>query len=196
MVAPALPPPTKAVRPVWHVIRRGEELRRIWTPGGRGWRATDFRVGPPRYRFDHHDPAESRRAILYAGLSLSCCVAEKYGDFDVLEPASDRLCVLRAVEPIRVLDLRGAAAEHAGTVAGIGAFVDVAFTQAWSRYFYQTLGAEGLLYSAAHNAAPAVALYERVAAKIEAVATWPMDADELRADLLQACEENNLIFLG
>jgi hypothetical protein len=180
---------------VWHVLSAGEEFRRIWNPGAAGWRATDFRGGDARYRFDHHDGRNAGRAILYMAPSLSCCVAEKYGDLDVFEAGSDRLAVLRVVDRIQLLDLRGAAAERVGTVAGVGSFVDVTFTQAWSRYFYDQLPVEGLVYSGAHNAEPAIALYERAAHKIEAVREWSLHATELRSGLLQACDENNLVFL-
>jgi hypothetical protein len=125
VVAFKRPPPNRPVRPVWHVVSPGQQLRRIWNPGALGYAATDFRTGDPKYRFDHHTASHPSRAILYAAPTLACCVVEKYGDIGALEPGSDRFGVLNVVDEIRLLDLRSAAAEQACTVAGIGSIPDV-----------------------------------------------------------------------
>jgi hypothetical protein len=115
----------------------------------------------------------------------------------MVEPGADRLGILRVERQIQLIDLRGIAARRAGTVAGIGSFVDVAFTQAWSRYLYETFGrADGLIYAAAHNGEDAIALYQRAAAKLTAAQDVALNDPRIRTALLLACERNNLPFVG
>jgi hypothetical protein len=100
-------------------------------------------------------------------------------------------------DEIRLLDLRGAAAEQAGTVAAIGGVPDTAFTQEWSRYYYDALpSADGLIYTGAHNAQDAMALYERARSKIKLDEEFAMSDPRMRYALMEACELNNLAFLA
>ncbi len=124
-------------------------------------------------------------------------MVEKYGDIGALEPSNDRCGILDVIDEIRLLDLRGAAAEQAGTVAAIGAVPDVAYTQEWSRYYYDVLpSADGLIYNGAHNAQDAMALYERARLKIKLDKEFAMSDPQMRYALMEACELNNLDFLA
>lgn len=169
---------------------------RIWSPGTAAYLATDFRSGDARYRFDHHNGRDPDRAILYGAETLLCCVAEKYGSIGALEPASDRFAVITVTDEIRLLDLRAGAAQQAGTLAGIGSFADHAFSQAWSRYYYENLPqAEGIIYHGAHNASEAIALYERAATKISLARELALSDLRMHYALVEACDLCNILFV-
>jgi RES domain len=166
-IAPPPPDARRRISPVHHALPAGTDLFRIYAPqaphGVRDGRA--FRWHGPYARFDHHRGTgrRERRGIWYAGLTLSCAVVEAF-DIGVVDPGTKRLARARTTRPMLLLDLRGRGAMRAGTVAAISAG-DHAFSQPWSRFFWEqpeTYGKlDGLFYLSAHNGERAVALYER-----------------------------------
>ena len=104
------------------------------------------------------------RAVYYAAKTLSCCVAEVFGDTRLIDRPHLRVAMPIVTRKLRLLDLRGAAAMGAGTIAALSGEGDRALTQAWSRYFYEEPSlhrSDGLMFRGAHNAELAYAFYER-----------------------------------
>lgn len=181
--------------PIKHVVRDGNELFRIFDPGGK-YRCDDFRSGSPRYRFDHHIAADPGRRILYCAPTLECCIVEKFGDIGVIEYGGNRRCVLRALGDLSLLDLRNNGAMRAGTVFAINAEASTTLTQAWSRHFYENIPVygviDGILYSSAHNALDAMALYERAEGKIKQIDDRPLGDASLQYAIYAAADRNAL----
>jgi hypothetical protein len=114
--------------------------------------------------------ASGRRAIYYCARTLDGAVAEAFGDLGVIQAGTKRLARIHAVRDLRLVDLRGRAAQAAGTVAAIS-MSDHPIAQAWSRHIWSTVAVygavDGLAYSSAHNGEDCIALYERAEGAVE-----------------------------
>jgi RES domain len=175
------------------VLHPGTKIVRIYDPNSRyrpGPRT--FRSNGPRLRFDHHRgvisgstilPADDpTRAVYYGAFTLSGALVEVFGDARVIERGSARAVTSTLRQSVTILDLRGNNAMRAGTIAAIGSTERRDITQAWARWFYDTYPSiGGLLYSNAHNAEDAVALFERSRGTIDTAAQ--VVARLARADL-------------
>jgi hypothetical protein len=159
MVKVNLPPPQRNVNPQTITLPANTKLRRIFDPTRFNATAIEFRSYGPVSRFDHHssnEPSEdSRRRIIYAGFSLSCCIAEYFGDGEIVNVENIKLAIIYLSKELKLLDLRDKAAMAAGTVTAISAITQKEITQAWGRYFYEHLElydrVDGLIFSGAHK---------------------------------------------
>jgi hypothetical protein len=182
------PPPDRDTDPLIHTLPAASTLLRIYRPQPFGSTPCGFRYEGPFSRFDHHCAGE-RRGIHYSAPTLSACVVEVFGDTGLIEPQGCRLALLRTGQPLTLLDLRGSGAMRAGSVAALSATADRKLSQQWSRYFYGSVVEEGrpldgLLYSNAHNAEAALALYERAETAIGCEADLPLTSPQIRSRLL------------
>ena len=169
---------------------------RIFDPARHRMQALTFVGNGPRNRFDHHRLPSSGltwddpdRAIYYAAKTLSCCVAEIFGDTRLIDRPHLRVAMPVVTRALRLLDLRGTAAMGAGTIAALSGEGDRALTQAWSRYFYEEpsrIRCDGLVYRGAHNAEAAHALFERAKDGLKCCSADVIDLDDplLRPELL------------
>jgi hypothetical protein len=218
MVKVNLPPPQRNVNPQTITLPANTKLRRIYDPtrfkaicpkGLTSCRealsfrtAIGFRSYGPVSRFDHHssnEPSEdSRRRIIYAGFSLSCCIVEYFGDGEIINLENIRLAIIYLNKELKLLDLRGKAAMAAGTVTAISAITQRKITQAWGRYFYEHIElydrVDGLIFSGAHNGEDAIALYERAEAIISSSKVKEIDlkSETLRSTILKIADEHGL----
>lgn len=192
MVAIALPPPTQQPQPRFHTISSGTVLLRLFDPTKYNTSALSFRHYGPISRFDHHREADPPardpdRGIIYAARTLSSCLVEIFGDDKVVCVGDWEVARLTATRNLTLLDLRGANAMKAGTVAGVCKDSNRPYSQAWSRFFYETIYTyntlDGLLWGNAHNDEDAMALYERCQHGIKSGAT---DTCALRDPALRA----------
>ena len=62
------------------------------------------------------DKLDPQRSVIYAGLSLSCCLVEIFGDGGVIRIEQQQLAFITLKDTLKLLDLRGSAAMAAGTV--------------------------------------------------------------------------------
>ncbi|MEO7715597.1 MAG: RES family NAD+ phosphorylase [Capsulimonas sp.] len=202
------PPPGFGLRqPVIRTLSVGARLVRIYDPTQHNTQPLTFVQYGPRNRFDHHRPIGSSpwndpdRGIYYAAKAFSCCIAEIFGDTRIIDRPHLRVAMPSVTRKLRLLDLRGAAAMGAGTIAALSGHGDRALTQAWSRYFYEepSLAAcDGLLYHGAHNAQVAYALYERARDGLTCSPGDVCDLNEpwLRPELLRIALEHGMdVFL-
>jgi hypothetical protein len=172
----ALPPPTISPTPVFRDLPAGSRLVRIFDPLPHNTQALTFRRHGPLARFDHHRPPVPRkrsvaaahidpgRGIYYCAVSLSCCLVEVFGDYRLIDNPDLLIAFPETMRTLRLLDLTGAGAMRAGSVASLCATADRNLSQVWSRYFYETAAfqpCDGLMYHSAHNNEHAIALYER-----------------------------------
>ena len=193
------PPPKRSAQPVIHTLPAAERLLRIYDPGEWNNTALSFRRrGGPRLRFDHHlSPDDESRGIHYSAPTLEACVVEVYGDDGLISTGSRRLGSLLLQRSLRLLDLRGDGAWQAGATAAICSSPYHRDSQPWSRYFYESdTDLDGLLYANAHNAAIAVALFERAEAALMVENDLPLADSRVRLRLLAAAEALNLQFIG
>lgn len=102
---------------------------------------------------------------------MRVCIVEVFGDTGIIELDPWRRAVTTLSRDLKLLDLRGNAAMRAGVTAELAKAGDYAFTQAWSRYFYDHSAdygkVDGLIYGSAHNDEDAIALYERAKDALE-----------------------------
>ena len=179
---------------------------RLFDPSRHGTTATGFRFYGPLLRFDHHrgrddgEPAEdAERGIYYAAFALSGCLVEVFGDTGVVDLHRHQVASPILRRDLRLLDLRRNGAMRAGTKAAIAKVSERGLSQAWSRHFYEkteTYGeVDGLIYLNAHNDEEAVALYERTSDALECPPQRVMKLDDeaLRAAVLEAADDNNLV---
>ena len=191
--------------------------RRETTGDASASRATGFRSYGPVSRFDHQrcDPAppkgareraprhssnepsfDSRRRIIYAGFSLSCCIVEYFGDGEIINTENIRLAIIYLNKELELLDLRGSGAMAAGTVTAISAITQREISQAWGRYFYEHVElydrVDGLIFSGAHNGEDAIALYERAEDTISSskVKTIDLKSETLKSTILKIADEH------
>jgi hypothetical protein len=96
---------------------------------------------------------------------LSGCIVEVFGGTKIVEVGAWEVAILTITRDLTLLDLRGAHAMKAGTVAAVCKDSNRKFSQAWSRYFYDhgfIYGLiDGLVFGNAHNDEDAFAFYER-----------------------------------
>ncbi|MCP9809260.1 RES family NAD+ phosphorylase [Cyanobium sp. HWJ4-Hawea] len=131
------------------------------------------------------------RGILYAGLTLSCCLVECFGDTGVIDAQGRRLAFLLTTCPLQLLELRGRGAMRAGSVAALASTADRDLSQDWSRHFHATyLQIDGVIYSSAHNEEAAVALYERAEADLHCEMDYPLDHRLLRSRILKIANDH------
>ena len=199
------PPPPRLPSPLHDTLAAGTRLLRIYDPTRHRASATSFRHFGPTERFDHHRPTagaadnDPDRAILYTGRTLSCCIAEVFGDRGAIETGAREVAELMVTRPLILLDLRRNGAMRAGTVAAIGKIADRPVSQEWSRYFYEHpahyMVVEGLMWYGAHNDEECVALYERARNAITCPpgATVRLDDPALRPELLTIAHGLNLV---
>ena len=208
MVLIAPPPPSRPPDPLHYVIPGGSYLLRIFNPTRHNTQALTFRHYGPINRFDHQQntstgkPAEDPdRGIYYAGFTLSCCLVEYFGDSGVIEIKDEQVAQVQLQRNLRLLDLRGPGSLRAGSVAALAKVADRAFSQTWSRYFYEqtTLYGtiDGICYFNAHNDEAAIALYERSQSALHCPDTQilALQHPSLRPAIQQAALDNNLDFV-
>ncbi len=204
------PPPRRRPNPIFHVLPSGTHLVRLFDSSRHSTTAVEFRCYGPLLRFDHHrsqgeemEPGtDIERGIYYAALTLSGCLVEIFGDTGVIDLGRYLVAAPVLGRDLRLLDLRGKDAMRAGTKSAIAKVPDRTLSQAWSRYFYSTLEiyeeVDGLIYSNAHNDEDALALYERAEDALECSPDRVMRLDDeaLRAAILEAANDNDLIVVG
>ena len=203
MVVIHLPPPLRSVAPKFVSLNCNDELLRIFDPIHYNATATSFRNYGPISRFDHHqdrlDKLDPQRSVLYAGLTLSCCLVEIFGDGEIVNVKQQQLAFIILREKIKLLDLRGSAAMAAGTVSALSSITERNISQAWGRYFYensQLYGEiDGLIFAGAHNGEDAVCLYERAEAKLTSakVEILNLNHPDLRDTILSIAKNHSLI---
>lgn len=204
MVRLAPPPPDRPPDPLIATLPPGARLVRIYDPTRYGATANSFRHNGPRERFDHQRalagaPADDReRGITYAARTFSGALVEVFGDTGVIEPGERMVGLLTVTRPLLLLDLRGAGAMRAGSVAALAKIPDRPLSQAWSRFFYERAdlysAVDGLWFSNAHNDEEALALYERAVGALACAAADQARLDDpaLRPALLAAARANHL----
>jgi RES domain len=142
------------------------------------------------------------RGISYAGLTLSCCLVECFGDVGVIEIKGQQIARLELTRDLTLLDLRGSGAMRAGAVAALAKIADRHLSQAWSRYFYEQTAdygqLDGISYLNAHNDEEAIAIYERAqsAQVCPDSQILPLNHPSLRPAILEAALTKHLDFLA
>lgn len=190
------PPPKRQPNPTLHKLAPGSRLLRIYSPEPHGQTATGFRRVGPIARFDHHEEGKAR-GILYAALTLSCCLVECFGDTGVIDVQGRWVGFLQIERALVLLDLRRQGAMRAGSVAALSSCVDRDLSQEWSRHFHATYPQiDGLIYSSAHNEEAAIALYERAEQAIGCMSDLPLNHPSLRSRILFAAQDHAMIVLS
>ena len=203
MVEIRYPPPTRNISPQWHGLKAGTIIQRIFDPTSYGGSATGFRYYGPLSRFDHQrcDPVSvsSDRGIMYAGLNLSCCLVEVFGDNETIKIQKQQIAVIKLKQSLKLLDLRDAGAWNAGCVAAVVSDGRRKITQAWSRYFYDNSElygqVDGLIFNNAHNQEEAISLYERATPQLSSADVSIIDLNDsaIRETILAIANKLNLI---
>jgi RES domain len=204
----ASPPPAKTPSPLYRTLASGSFILRIFDPTQYGTQATTFRSYGPINRFDHQrlSPAGTRaedpeRGISYAGLTLSCCLVECFGDTGAIEIKGQQIGRIQLTRDLTLLDLRANGAMRAGSVAALAKVADRHLSQAWSRYFYEQTDLygqiDGISFFNAHNDEEAIALYERAQSALICPddRILPLAHPSLRPAIQQAALDNHLDFL-
>jgi hypothetical protein len=208
MVRIALPPPSKPPSPLFRTLAADTSILRIFDPTRYGTTALTFRYYGPIGRFDHQRLApegrcteDLERGISYAGLTLSCCLVECFGDSGVIELKGQQIGRIQIDRELNLLDLRGNGAMRAGSVAALAKTADRQISQEWSRYFYERTDLYGLIdgisYFNAHNDEEAFALYERSQSALVCPDSQILSLNHpsLRPAIQQASLANHLDFL-
>ncbi|MFM2315572.1 MAG: hypothetical protein RLZZ04_4850 [Cyanobacteriota bacterium] len=211
MVVVHFPPPLRSVAPKFVTLNRNDELLRIFDPTkydaiceAVSFRtATSFRDYGPVSRFDHHQEYPNKidldRSVIYAAPTLSCCLVEIFGDGGIIKIEQQQLALITLNDTFKLLDLKGAAAMAAGTVAALSSITERNISQAWGRYFYensQLYGEiDGLIFAGAHNGEDAVCLYERAESKLAStkVEILNLNHPDLRDTILSIAKNHSLI---
>src|SRR5579862_7802755 len=175
MVLIALPPPDASPDPIIFTVAVGSRLIRLLDPT-RHWKPgpLTFNFNGPRSRFDHHRPAapgssspyadDPDRGVYYAAFTLSCCLAEVFGDYRLIDRPRLNIAYPKVTRSLNLLDLCGNGAMRAGSVAALCGTADRQMSQVWARYFYEDpvfRACDGLRYHSAHNNESVVLLFER-----------------------------------
>jgi hypothetical protein len=208
MVRIALPPPSKPPSPLFRTLAADTSILRIFDPTRYGTTALTFRYYGPIGRFDHQRLApeggcteDLERGISYAGLTLSCCLVECFGDSGVIELKGQQIGRIQIDRELNLLDLRGNGAMRAGSIAALAKTADRQISQEWSRYFYERTDLYGLIdgisYFNAHNDEEAFALYERSRSALVCPDSQILSLNHpsLRPAIQQASLANHLDFL-
>ena len=204
MVEIRYPPPTRNISPQWFELKAGTTIQRIFNPTSYGATATGFRYYGPLSRFDHQSiknkPVVSKdRGIIYAGLSLSCCLIEIFGDDETIKIQQQKIAYITLKQSLKLLNLRESGAWNAGSVSAMSVDGRRKLTQAWSRYFYENPDLygdlDGLIFSNAHDGKPAIALYERAASKLLSADVSILDLNDptIRETVLAIATRLNLL---
>ena len=140
MVEIRYPPPTRSISPQWLELKAGTMIQRIFDPTSYGAqriradrrkttgdasasRATGFRYYGPLSRFDHQRSKkpgiDKERGIIYAGLSLSCCLVEVFGDDETIKIQKQQIAFITLKQSLKLLDLRESGAWDAGAIAAM-----------------------------------------------------------------------------
>jgi hypothetical protein len=115
------------------------------------------------------------------------------GDLEVARPG--------VIRGLLLLDLQGAGAVRAGSVAALSKLADRRPSQGWARHFYERSDLFGsidrLIYSNAHNDESAVVLFERAANSLACptASVRRLDNASLRVILEDIAQRHNLVFL-
>jgi hypothetical protein len=203
----ASPPPAKTPSPLYRTLVSGSFLLRIFDPTQYGTKATTFRYYGPINRFDHQrlplsgsKAEDPERGISYAGLTLSCCLVECFGDTGVIEIKGQQIGRIQLTRDLILLDLRANGAMRAGSVAALAKVADRYLSQAWSRYFYEQTDLygqiDGISFLNAHNDEEAISLYERAQSALICPddQILPLAHPSLRPAIQQAALDNHLDF--
>ena len=203
MVEIRYPPPTRNISPQWFELKSGTTIQRIFDPTSYGATPTGFRYYGPLSRFDHHNSQKPKidkeRGIIYAGLNLSCCLIEVFGDDETIKIQKQQIAFINLKQSLKLLDLRDSGAWDAGSVAAMAVDGRRKLTQAWSRYFYENPdlygNIEGLIFNNAHDGQAAIALYERAASKLSSADVSVLDLNEptIRETVLAIATRLNLL---
>ena len=203
MVEISYPPPTRNISPQFTELKSGTTIQRIFDPTSYGSTATGFRYYGPLSRFDHHNSQKpelnKERGIIYAGLSLSCCLIEVFGDDEMIKIQQQQIAFITLKQSLKLLNLRESGAWSAGSVAAMASDGRRKLTQAWSRYFYENPDLygdiDGLIFNNAHDGQMAIALYERAASKLLSADVSVLDLNEptIRETVLAIATKLNLL---
>ncbi|MEO0012317.1 MAG: hypothetical protein RLZZ535_706 [Cyanobacteriota bacterium] len=204
MVEIRYPPPTRNITPQFQELKPGMTLQRIFDPNNYGATAIGFRYYGPLSRFDHQrsqrkPEIDKERGIIYAGLDLSCCLIEVFGDDEIIRIQQQQIAYITLKQSLKLLDLRDSGAWDAGSVASMAVDGRQKITQAWSRYFYDHLDLydyiDGLIFNNAHNGEETIALYERSAPKLSSagISTLNLSEPALRENILAIAARLNLL---
>ncbi len=213
MVVIAKPPPSKPPNPLHCTLASGSFLLRIFDPTSHGTQALTFRNFGPINQFDHQRISvqgdsfaprvrtqDLERSIYYAGLTLSCCLVECFGDSGVIELKDQKVCRVQLTQDLTLLDLKDNGAMRAGSVAALAKVADRHLSQEWSRYFYDQTSLygqiDGISFRNAHNDEEAIALYERAQSALICPENQilRLDHPSLRPAIQQAALKNHLDF--
>ena len=203
MVEIRYPPSTRNISPQWFELKPGTTIQRIFDPTSYGATPTGFRYYGPLSRFDHHNSQkpgiDKERGIIYAGLNLSCCLIEIFGDDEVIKIQQQQIAYITLKQSLKLLDLRDSGAWNAGSVAAMAVDGRRKLTQAWSRYFYKNPdlygNIEGLVFNNAHDGQAAIAVYERATSKLLSADVSVLDLNEptIRETVLAIATKLNLL---
>lgn len=204
MVEIRYPPPTRNITPQFKELKPGMTIQRIFDPTSHGATATKFRYYGPLSRFDHQrstkqPEVDSERGIIYAGLNLSCCLIEVFGDDGIIKIQQQQIAYITLKQSLKLLDLRESGAWDAGSVAAMAIDGRRKLTQAWSRYFYEHPDLygdlDGLIFNNAHNQEEAIALYERAALQLLSAELSILDLNDpaIRESILASANRLNLL---
>lgn len=204
MVEIRYPPPTRSITPQYEELKPGTTIQRIFDPNNYGATAIGFRYYDALSRFDHQrsqrkPEIDKERGIIYAGLSLSCCLIEVFGDDEIIRIRQQQIAYITLKQGLKLLDLRDSGAWDAGSVASMAVDGRRKITQAWSRYFYDHPDLydyiDGLIFNNAHNGEETLALYERSELKLSSAGISILNLSEpaLRENILAIAARLNLL---
>ena len=203
MVEIRYPPPTRNISPQWFELKPGTIIQRIFDPTSYGASATGFRYYGPLSRFDHQRNTQPKidreRGIIYAGLNLSCCLIEVFGDDGTIKIQQQQIAYITLKQSLKLLDLRGSGAWDAGSLKAMTSDGRRKLTQAWSRYFYENPDLygkiEGLVFNNAHDGQMAITLYERASPQLLSADVSILDLNEptIRETVLAIANRLNLL---
>jgi RES domain len=187
-------------------LASGSFILRIFDPTQYGTKATTFPYYGSINRFDYQrlSPSGTRaegpeRGISYAGLTLSCCLVECFGDTGVIEIKGQQIGRIQLTRDLILLDIRANGAMRAG--AALAKVADRHLSQDWSRYFYEQTDLhgqiDGISFFNAHNDEEAIALYERAQSALICPddQILPLAHPSLRPAIQQAAIDSHLDFL-
>ena len=181
--------------PVVTALAAGSLLLRIYDSRYYG-DGTGFRFfGPHRAgRWDHHDagpPAhDAVHGVSYLTPSLTCAVAESFGDARLVAPAPyHRLSIIRLTRAVQLVDTGGRAAVELGVPAGALRARDRVLTQRISRELYAETPADGVRYEGYFTGEECVALWERARDSLELLDDRGFDDPAVAADVLVIADE-------
>ena len=203
MVEIRYPPPTRNITPQWFELNSSRVIQRIFDPTSYGATATGFRYYGPLSRFDHQQATKPRldkeRGIIYAGLNLSCCLIEVFGDDETIKIKQQQIAYITLKQGLRLLDLGDSGGWDAGSVAAMASDGRRKLTQSWSRYFYENTDIygklDGLIFNNAHDSSEAIVLYERASSQLSSAEILILNLNDpaIREPILAIANRLNLL---